>query len=107
MRLAGFEPATFRSGGIPASLLPFTPSLSFHSITSLRGFCFRSQSIPFPVYFLDFWNTFGTPATDTDRAELKAHDRQGPIPCVARFCVAIHRYHEAHSETPGGYLARS
>ena len=39
----------------------------FHSLTSIRGFCFRSKSNPFPMSFLDFWNTFGTAAASSRR----------------------------------------
>ena len=45
----------------------------FHSITSIRGFCFRSKSNPFPMSFLDFWNTFGT------ASGLPVEDSPGPL----------------------------
>lgn len=57
VRLEGFEPPTCSSGALRPLFHQITGPVSFHSLTSIRGFCFRSPSNPFPANFLDFWNT--------------------------------------------------
>ena len=48
-----------------------TPIVFFHSFTSIRGVCFRSQSNPFPDNFIDFWNTSGTLPVTNRRAACR------------------------------------
>jgi hypothetical protein len=73
-RLAGFEPATFCSGGVSASFSSFTPSLSLHSLRSIRGRLLSLKKQPLSDQSLrpleHFWNTCSRQA-DTDRDPMK------------------------------------
>jgi hypothetical protein len=50
--------------------IPYLPCFPFHSLTPIRGFCFRSKLNPFPAHDIDFWHTSGTHRRDSTRAGL-------------------------------------
>jgi hypothetical protein len=84
-------------------LISFIPSFSFHDFTSIRGFCFRSRSNPFPANLIDFWDTFGTPAV-TNRTvgpHGPSEVRPSPLPLQSTFSSVEREVIAALAHAPG------